>query len=540
MTLKTKFITLILFLSSFVFAASALAQQPVPPPGAADPPAQSGPNLNNPAFVPGEVLVKFKGEVMSQSTQRRLAGVKGRVAQTVPAIDVARVEVPAGQELAAVEALRKADDVAFVEPNYLVWALDNPNDPGFGSQWGYTKAQFPTAWDVTQGNGNITVAVIDSGIDLDHPDFNCAVSTGASKLTAGYNFVSSNNNPDDDNGHGTHVAGTVGACTNNGTGVAGSAPNVRLMPLKVLNSSGSGSYSSVADAIVYAADNGAKIINLSLGGPAYSTFLADAVDYAHAKGVLLIAASGNSNTELYYPSAFSRVMAVGSTGSNDTRSSYSNYGADLDVVAPGEFIYSTVPEGYSYLSGTSMASPHVAGLAALVWSAEPGLTNSGVRQLIRDTADDIGFAGQDDFYGYGRINAWQALEDFATVQVQYASGGAINGSITFFVDDVSTAAASSTIRVSKATTEDIVWNAALSPDEPWISVSSSGSGVTAAVAYGDYNLEVTQPATYGTYTTNLVFTGETASGAQVGPETVNITLVYTPEIKKIFLPMLFD
>lgn len=538
MALKIKFVVIILLFGGFCFNAPVSAQEPAKTPNAANPTAQGGTDLNNPGFVPGEILVKFKEGVKSQDAQRGLSRIKGRVKQTVPAIDVARIEVPEGQELAAIEAMRTDANVAFVEPNYIAWALDTPNDPGFSSQWGYGKAQFPTAWDITQGTGSLIVAIIDSGIDLSHPDFDCTVSNGADKLTSGFNVVDNNNNPDDDNGHGTHVAGITGACTNNSSGVAGAAPNVRLMPVKVLNAYGNGSYSDVANGIVYAADSGAKIINLSLGGSANSGTLADAVGYAHNKGVLIIAASGNGNTELYYPAAYSQVMAVGSTNSGDSRSSFSNYGSDLDVVAPGEFIYSTLPGTYGYLSGTSMASPHVAGLAALIWSAEPSLTNTGVRQLIRDTADDLGSFGYDDYYGYGRINAWKALENYATVNVHYASGGEINGPITFFVDDVSVASSSNTIRVSRPSMEAITWSATLSPDKSWISIAPSGSGLTAAVAYGNYTLNVTRPATHGTYTTDLVITGETASSTQVGPETVTIKLVYTPQIKTYFFPMI--
>ncbi|MCB0209702.1 MAG: S8 family serine peptidase [Anaerolineae bacterium] len=539
MTLKIKWIMIALLIGGFFLNVPASAQEPATTPAASSPTAQSSIDANGTGFVPGEILIKFKSGAQSKSAQRGLARIQGRVKQTVSAIDVVRVEVPEGRELAAIEALRKDNDVEFVEPNYIAQALYTPNDPGFSSQWGYTKAQFSTAWEVTQGNSNLVVAIVDSGIDLDHSDLNCTVSGGANKIVSGYNFVSDTDNPDDDNGHGTHVAGTVAACTNNGSGVAGAAPNVRLMPVKVLNSSGNGSYSGVANGIIYAADHGANIINMSLGGSASSSILEDAVKYAYNKGVLIIAASGNANSDLYYPAAYSQVMAIGASDSSDVRASFSNYGSGLDVVAPGQLIYSTLPGGYTYLSGTSMASPHVAGLAALIWSAEPSLTNTEIRQIIRDTADDLGSPGYDIFYGYGRINAWKALESYATVDVQYSNGGEINGPIPFFLDDVSAAAASNAIRISKASTETITWNVTVSPSKSWLSVSLSGSGLTASEAYGDYVLDVTRPITYGTYTTNLVITGETASNTQVGPETISVKLVYTPEIKTFFFPMMF-
>lgn len=539
MTLKNKSIVLTFLLIVLGLAAPVFAQEPAvtPSPDASTPPPVA--DLGNSSFVPGEILVKFKPGLKSQSTNNSLTRVGGRAVETVSAIDVTRVEVPQGRELAAAAALQTSADVAFAEPNYIAYALDTPSDPYFTSQWAYNVAEFSSAWEVTKGSSDIVVAVVDTGIDLDHPDFNCTVSNGAVKLTSGFNFYSDNSNPDDDNGHGTHVAGTVAACTGNGVGVSGSAPNVRLMPVKVLGSSGSGSYSNVADGIIYAANNGAKIINLSLGGSSSSSTLLNAVQYAYSKGVLIVAASGNANTGIYYPAAYSQVMAIGSTDSGDTRSSFSNYGSGLDVVAPGEYIYSTLPGRYGYLSGTSMASPHVAGLAALIWSAEPSLTHDGVRQIIRDTADDLGSAGYDIFFGYGRINAWAALEKYATVDLEYASGGAITGPVTFFVDDVSIASASNTIRVSKASQEQITWNASLSPAQSWISLVPGSSGLATSVAYGNYTLNVSRPAAHGTYTTNLVITGETASGTHVGPEVVSIQLVYTSKIQTIYFPTLF-
>ncbi|MCB0178554.1 MAG: peptidase S8 [Anaerolineae bacterium] len=537
MTLKNKSFILTLLLIVLGLAVPVLAQEPAATssPGTSTAPPVA--DLGNSSFVPGEILVKFKPGLKSQGANNGLARVGGRAVEKVPAIDVTRVEVPQGRELAAAAALQTSGDVAFAEPNYIAYALDTPSDPYFSSQWAYDVAEFSSAWDITKGNSDVVVAVIDTGIDLDHPDLNCMVSDGATKITSGFDFYNGDDNPDDDNGHGTHVAGTVAGCTDNGLGVSGAAPNVRLMPIKVLGSGGSGSYADVADGIIYAANNGAKIINLSLGGSSGSDTILNAVEYAYNKGVLIVAASGNANTSIYYPAAYSQVMAVGSTDSGDTRSSFSNYGAGLDVVAPGEFINSTMRGGgYGYLSGTSMASPHVAGLAALVWSAEPGLTHNGVRQIIRDTADDLGSVGYDNFFGYGRINAWSALEKYATIDVHYASGGTVTGPITFFVDDVGIASNSTTIRVSKASQETITWNASLSPDQSWIALTSGGTGITAAAAYGDYTLAVTRPAAHGTYTTNLVITGQTASGTQVGPEVVAIKLVYVSEIQTLYFP----
>lgn len=282
-----------------------------------------------------------------------------------------------------------------------------------------TKINISSAWEsCSQGQG-ITVAVIDTGVDLDHSDLQANIVSGKS-------FVSGVSSPDDDYGHGTHVAGTVAAVNNNG-GVIGVAPKARIMPVKVLNSSGSGSTFAVADGIEWAADNGAKVINLSLASTGNSSTLKAAVDYAYNKGVLVVAAGGNCGDSSYalngctyqdqpvYPGAYSNVIAVASTTSSDSQSSFSNQGSYVDIAAPGSSIYSTYKSGgYSFSSGTSMAAPHVAGLAALIWSQNSSLTRQQVWTQIRSTAQDLGTSGWDSQFGYGRINAAAAMGTLQT------------------------------------------------------------------------------------------------------------------------------
>ncbi|MCB0212114.1 MAG: S8 family serine peptidase, partial [Anaerolineae bacterium] len=227
------------------------------------------------------------------------------------------------------------------------------------------KVEAEQAWaSCSQGQG-ITVAVVDTGIDLDHPDLQA-------NLVSGKSFVSGTSSPDDDAGHGTHVAGVVAGIANN-SGIIGVAPKASLMPVKVLDSNGSGSIYDVVDGIEWATDNGANVINMSLGSVSYSSILEDAVDYAHDRGVLIVAAGGNCGDTFYflngcsyqdqpvYPGADGDVMAVASTDSNDNQSSFSNEGSYIEIAAPGSSIYSTYPSGtYATLSGTSMATPHVA------------------------------------------------------------------------------------------------------------------------------------------------------------------------------------
>lgn len=259
----------------------------------------------------------------------------------------------------------------------------------------------------------ITVAVIDTGVDLDHPDLWV-------NMVNGRTYVAGTSTPNDDQGHGTHVAGAVAAAMN-GYGVLGVAPRAKIMPIKVLDKDGRGYISDVAAAIRWAADNGADVINLSLGGTSATSLEEDAINYATSRGVLVIAAAGNCGNSSYaangcsyedqpsYPAAFTNAMAVASTTSINTQSTFSTQGSYVEIAAPGSSIYSTYLNGsYHTSSGTSQATPHVAGLAAAVWSLNPLLTNSQVRTILIDTVVDLGAAGRDEAYGYGRIDAYAA------------------------------------------------------------------------------------------------------------------------------------
>jgi thermitase len=246
----------------------------------------------------------------------------------------------------------------------------------------------------------VWIAIVDTGVQYDHPDL-------SGKVYLGYNFVDGNWDPYDLNGHGTHCAGIAAAVTDNGIGIAGMAPNASILAVKVLDANGSGTLDNVASGIEYAADAGANVISLSLGGPSGSTTLQNAVDYAWNKGAVLVAAAGNNGSSApTYPAYYSNVISVAATDSNDNKPSWSNYGSWVDVAAPGVNIYSTYPTNrYAYLSGTSMATPHVSGLAALL--AAQGRTNSQIRAAIQNTADPI--AGTGTYWKYGRINAANAV-----------------------------------------------------------------------------------------------------------------------------------
>lgn len=318
-----------------------------------------------------------------------------------------------------IQSFGATDENRYVAEGLLIFSTRiSSDDSYFEHQWGLHNSgqtggtydadiDAPEAWEITTGSDSVVIGVIDTGVDYNHVDLN----DGRVLIDIDKDFVNDDDDAMDDNGHGTHVAGTIAAETNNGVGVAGVMWKARILPLKVCNSRGGCNSDDVAAAIRYAADNGANVINMSLGGYSCSTTIADAVNYAYFdKGVVIIAAAGNSGGSIAYPAKLTPVIATGAIDHNDIRAFFSSYGDKLDVVAPGVGIWSTVPNGgYDSLSGTSMASPHVAGVAGLLLAQRLDLTNDQVREILRQSADDLGESGFDRFYGFGRVNAAQAL-----------------------------------------------------------------------------------------------------------------------------------
>lgn len=317
-------------------------------------------------------------------------------------LGVFMMELPSANLEEHIERIRNTTGILAVEPDYPVQAADTfPNDPGFASQYGLTAIRAPQGWDLATGSSSVTIAIIDSGVDMGHGDL-------AVKLVAGYDFVNGDSIPQDDYGHGTHVAGIAAALTNNGAGIAGVSWGARIMPVKVLDSAGNGSYSNVAAAIVYAVDNGAQVVNLSLGGSAYSLALETAVLYAYGNNVLMVASTGNTASNfVLYPARFSQVVAVGASNMTNQPAGFSNYGPEVDLAAPGENIYSTLPGGYGILTGTSMSAPHVSGLASILLGYIAGADSA--RGIMEATALDIGPAGWDMYSGAGLIQMDAAL-----------------------------------------------------------------------------------------------------------------------------------
>ena len=518
--IKTVFFIICLSFLVIFMAATGTAQSPI---------------TEGQDFVPGELVIKFRPQLSGQSVERLLQVEKMTTLETVPQGDLMRVQVTPGREAEVIARLRGQNNVDFVTYNYRIQALEEPNDPDYALQWplnnngqsGGTAGadiEVARAWDIHTGDDNITIAIIDSGVDLDHPDLEA-------NIVPGYDFVNDDTLADDDNSHGTHVAGIAAAIGDNGIGIAGVSWRAKIMPLKMLDANGNGSTFDLAQAIYYAADNGAHIINMSLGGTCGSwPDVEAAISYAVSKGLLLVAASGNQNALVFCPAAFEGVMAVAATTDTDARWFGSNYGNELDVSAPGDFIYSTVNNGgYDYKTGTSMASPHVAGLAALIWSYEPTLTADRVKQIIQDTSDDLGDPGWDSFYGTGRINAWRALDTFS---FQTSTPG-----LTFIDDNL--ASVSTTLQITTVSTKLITWTATISPPVSWFSVSPPTTGkISSASSPTTLILRATKPPTYGTYTATIRVVGITDNGA-ISLREEPIQLIYVPQIYYRYMPYFF-
>lgn len=351
--------------------------------------------------VPGRILVQ-KVRAASHTTVKQALGKAGAaLAREIPELDVFVLSVP---EAAMQGMLRKLENTGlftYAEPDSIGRGGGVPNDPLFGSQWHHTAINSIAAWDISTGSTSVPIAMIDSGVNT-HSDF-----TG--KLLPGWSFLLANNNTADVLGHGTATAGTAAAIGNNANGVAGVAWQNPIMPIVILNSSDSATYSDIASAITYAADHGVRIINISIGGSSASSTVQNAVNYAWNKGAVVFASAMNNATSMpYYPAACDHVVAVSATEPGDTLAGFSNFGSWIDLAAPGDNIATTDQGGgYSTWYGTSFSSPIVAGVGALALSINPNLTAQGLVDLLEKNADDIGDPGFDQSFGWGRVNAYK-------------------------------------------------------------------------------------------------------------------------------------
>jgi len=359
-------------------------------------------------FAPDQLLIKFKKDVLSiQGANLIMQNNDVTVLEEIHQIDVKVLKVPEDALDKVLLALSNNPNVESVEKNWIYEPALIPNDQYFQNQWHLTKIEADKGWDITQGSAS-PIAILDTGIDSNHPDL-------AGKLQSGYNFYDNNNDLTDVCGHGTKVAGTAAAISNNVNGVAGVAWNNPIIPIKITAPNCYGYYSAMLKGIVHAADNGARVANISFqiyGGD----YLTDAAKYMHDKGGWVVVAGGNSGRYEDYDSTGDNpyLISVAATDSNDVRTSWSSYGKYIDFAAPGSGIYTTFTDNrYGSTSGTSFSSPIVAGVVALLFSADPTLSSGQVYDILKSTAVDLGTSGRDDYYGWGRINAYAALSSIA-------------------------------------------------------------------------------------------------------------------------------
>ena len=527
------------------------------------------------AFVPNQVIVELgekadsamsemrqsmrlvKGQKLNQPLLMNFDGVEARSAainrvnkgfSAMQNSGTSQRQRTKQETLWAIKALARRSDIERAEPNYWRQPLATPNDPMYVEQWHYPQIRLPDAWDVTTGSPNVTVAVIDTGILSKHPDF-------AGQLVAGVDMISDAENAGDGDGvdsnpedagdkelgdssssfHGSHIAGTVAAATNNSVGIAGVAWGSRIMPVRALGRSGGDAF-DVIQSIRFAAGlsnvsgnlptRRADVINLSLGGTGFSQSEADAITAARDAGVIIVAAAGNSGTsEMEYPAAYDGVVSVAATSQTNALASYSNFGATVDVAAPGgemgedvnadgfpDGILSTVGSdrdnaltyGYRRYEGTSMAAPHVAGVAALMKAVHADLTPAIFDQMLMEgrISDDLGPEGRDDQFGYGLINAFKAV----TTAQQLVSGTlqplppalvASPGTINFGVVNTQLV-----LSLTNAGGGDLKISG-VSDDADWLIVTASS---TNAAGLGSYRISANRSGlAVGEYTANVLF-----------------------------------
>jgi subtilisin family serine protease len=382
----------------------------------------STPDSISPRFVPGQVVVGFRNAATAAKRDRAVAAVHADVAERLPPLNARLLDLGEGGGVRdAVVALGNRSGVAYAQPNFIRRAQAIPNDPWFSRLWGLRNTgqtvsgvsgepdadiDAPEAWDFETGSFSTAVAVVDTGVDYDHADLEDNIwsnpeetpdgtdDDGNGKIDdlLGWDFVDSDNSPLDENGHGTHVAGTIGAQGNNGMGTTGVVWDTSLMSLRVLDAGGHGTDFDVAAGFVYAAEEGADVVNASLGGPDPGPLMSDAV--TSNPGTLYVVAAGNdrqdndSSPEFPCDISAANLICVAASNQNDKLASFSNYGvSSVDLAAPGTNIYSTYPGTYEFLSGTSMATPHVTGAAALLFSATPTATVANVRSALLGSVD---------------------------------------------------------------------------------------------------------------------------------------------------------
>jgi subtilisin family serine protease len=364
-----------------------------------------------PTFIPGRLLVQFRSEITQDQARQIIAGLNTRDADEIAPLGVHVLDLPSqANEMAFQHAFQERPEVEFAELDQIIpVAQIAPNDPVYylsANSWSLQKIKGPEAWALQTGNAEITIAILDTGVDGTHEDL-------IAKIVPGWNVYDNNSDTADVVGHGTGVAGVAAASSNNGIGIASVAWGCRIMPIRISDQAGYASYSSMASGLTWAADHGARVANISYNVSGSST-VSSAAKYFQSKGGLVAAASGNEGLFAKNPDD-PYILRVGATDSTDTLYPWSNTGNNIDLVAPGNASVTVRGGGYGGGGGTSFSSPMVAGAAALLFSANPALSPASVRNILEQSADDLGNAGWDSKYGFGRLNLEQALNTLLVV-----------------------------------------------------------------------------------------------------------------------------
>ena len=515
-----------------------------------------------PEAVPGELLVGFRGDVSAADQKNILKSVGATDKKDFKKIHGSLLHVSPNAVAATIDKLQNDPRVRYAEPNFVVHALTLPNDPAFGNLWGLSNTGQPIqgltgtpgddihaaqAWNTTTGSPAVTVAVIDTGVDYTHPDLSSNIWTNPGESCPGcstdgidndhngyvddwhgWDFVGNDNNPMDDHGHGTHVAGTIGASGNNGLGITGVNWNVRIMPVKFLNAQGSGTTADAVSAVLYAAQNGADVMNNSWAGGDYSQALADAITFAGQHNSLFVAAAGNdgtnNDTTPTYPASYNlpNVVSVAATDNTDGLAYFSNTGRQsVDLGAPGVNIYSTWPGGgYQWLSGTSMATPHVAGAAALLKAEFPSATAVGLKALLLNTVDPKPSLANTTASG-GRLDVGTAAACNGSPEVWIDSPGA------GFAVDVGTPVSFSFIATDCADASGVTVSATANGAPVSVTPRGDGlySGTFTPTARGAVTFSVT--ATVGARSSTRSVTGSATQAYPITPGGPAVTVTTT-------------
>ncbi|MBP7960523.1 MAG: S8 family serine peptidase [Caldilineaceae bacterium] len=507
--------------------------------------AQVGATLADPAVLPP----------LSAQEWAEASGMVMAAAQMDGSVTVQLWRVEPGQEVAALTFLAGQPDLVFAEPNGVVWAAElpapiAPTDPLYDSyQWGMQRINVSRAWTLSKGGG-VRVAVIDSGIDLTHPEF-------AGRIIASKNYVVPSQPAQDDNGHGTHVAGIIAAGQSNGVGVTGVAPDVQLDIRRVLsNGPGglTGSINNLADAIFEAANDGAKVINLSVESPVSSTVLSTAINLAASRGVLLVAAAGNTGGAVQWPAAYANVMAVAAMDRFDRHAFYSSQGPEIEIAAPGGLVQaSTIPpvndpilstwaagtlcnqvyqvqSSYCNSIGTSMATPFVSGTAALIRGLRPDLTATQVRQILRETAVPLTDGVQK--VGSGRVDAQAALR-----RAMISNLVLVPSAAALILPPGETMPRTATVMVTNPSTDPIAWQVT-GTSPTWLTVTGATSGTSRFDRPGQISLAISPTGLItGTHTAQVTFSATRSNGDRL-TFSLDVSVMINGAPDQVYLPLI--